>query len=179
MLRVHMKPNVLNWMYKVASSMRHYWHWRRPVAFVIFVTFFNSLLGPAFAQDKASASYNNTDTTHKIIQKTKKQPKVFSTPTEKYQVTNQRKALNSSIYKPYLEFGGAKYFNQATNVAGIYDLFIPLLQQEDQLLFADLRIFDRSGSAAEGNFHLGFRKLLTPKQLFGILGAFDYKKSVN
>ncbi len=81
-------------------------------------------------------------------------------------------------YQPYFELGGAKYFNQHSNVAGIYDLFIPLLQTEDQLVFTDLRVFDRSGSAFEGNVHLGYRKLfLDKKQLIGVYAAFDRKRS--
>src|SRR3990172_9920061 len=84
-------------------------------------------------------------------------------------------------YQPYFEMGGAKYFNQNSSVAGIYDLFIPLYQQkEDQIFFTDLRIFDRSGSSFEGNVHLGYRKIfLDTKQMFGIYGSFDRKRSDN
>lgn len=83
-------------------------------------------------------------------------------------------------YQPYFEIGGAKYFNQKSKVAGIYDLFIPLLQTEDQLFFTDLRIFDRSGSSSEANVHLGYRKLLpNTNEMFGIYGAYDYRKSVS
>lgn len=82
-------------------------------------------------------------------------------------------------YQPYFELGGIKYFNQASNVSEIYDLFIPLYQQQNnQLFFTDLRIFDRSGSSFEGNAHFGYRKLyLDTKQMFGIYGAFDRKRS--
>lgn len=82
-------------------------------------------------------------------------------------------------YQPYFEVGGAKYFNQTSSVAGIYDLFIPLCQQrDDQLLFTDLRIFDRSGSSFEGNAHFGYRKLYPDaKQMFGVYAAFDRKRS--
>ncbi|EKD46073.1 MAG: hypothetical protein ACD_69C00029G0006 [uncultured bacterium] len=84
-------------------------------------------------------------------------------------------------YQPYFEMGGAKYFNQNSSVAGIYDLFIPLYQQkEDQIFFTDLRIFDRSGSSFEGNVHLGYRKIfLDTKQMIGVYGAFDRKRSDN
>ncbi|HJZ23914.1 MAG TPA: inverse autotransporter beta domain-containing protein [Candidatus Babeliales bacterium] len=88
---------------------------------------------------------------------------------------------NQNRYKPYFELGGAKYFNQNSNAAGIYDLFIPLYQQKgDQIFFTDLRIFDRSGSSFEGNVHLGYRKIfLDTKQMFGIYGSFDRKRSDN
>jgi hypothetical protein len=81
-------------------------------------------------------------------------------------------------YKPYVEIGEAKYFNHPSNVAGAYDLFIPLYQPKDnQLLFSDLRIFDRSGSSFEVNAHLGYR-ILCPdtKQIFGVYGSFDRRK---
>ncbi len=81
-------------------------------------------------------------------------------------------------YQPYFEIGGAKYFNQKSKVAGIYDLFIPLLQTDDQLFFTDLRLFDRSGNSSEGNFHIGYRKLFpSSNKMLGIYGAFDLKKS--
>lgn len=86
--------------------------------------------------------------------------------------------LSQNKYQPYFELGGAKYFNQKSSVAGIYDLFIPLLQNDNQLLFTDLRIFDRSGNSSEGNLHLGYRKLYPDtRKVFGIYGAFDCKRS--
>ncbi|CAL7964388.1 large repetitive protein [Gammaproteobacteria bacterium] len=86
--------------------------------------------------------------------------------------------LSQNKYQPYFEIGGAKYFNQSSSAAGIYDLFVPLLQSYDQLLFTDLRIFDRSGSSFEGNAHVGYRKLYPgTRQLFGIYGAFDCRNS--
>ena len=83
-------------------------------------------------------------------------------------------------YKPYFEVGGAKYFNQSSKFAGVYDAFIPLLQNDDILLFTDARIFDRSGSSFEGNVHLGYRKLYSgTNQMFGAYGAFDRRRSAN
>ncbi len=81
-------------------------------------------------------------------------------------------------YQPYVEVGGARYFNQNSNTAGLYDLFIPILQTNDQIFFTDLRIFDRSGASFESNVHLGFRKLfLDKKQMFGVYTAYDHKRS--
>ncbi|MEI8055117.1 MAG: inverse autotransporter beta domain-containing protein [bacterium] len=94
-------------------------------------------------------------------------------------------ASSSSIkaqnkYQPYFELGGAKYFNQKSSTASIYDLFIPLLQKDNQLFFTDLRILDRSGSSFEGNAHIGYRKLYSAtKQIIGIYGAFDRRHSDN
>ena len=154
------------------------YHKRRVIAASVLLSFFSSLISPAFAEEAASKNEAFTSSFYRAAGQTAPQkPKKFSS---KKSTNKSRAQINSklaSTYKPYLEVGGAKYFNQATNVSGIYDLFIPLLQQEDQLLFTDIRIFDRSGSAVEGNFHLGYRKLLDPSQMFGIYGAFDYKKS--
>lgn len=98
----------------------------------------------------------------------------LSSPT----LSQENKENKENKYKPYLEIGGAKYFNQNSNVAGIYDLFVPILQNENHLFFTDLRIFDRSGSSFEGNAHLGFRKIdLDKKQMIGIYGAFDHRIS--
>ena len=84
-------------------------------------------------------------------------------------------------YRPYLELGGIKYFNQQSSGAGIYDLFLPLLagrQDNKGLLFADLRIFDRTGSSFEGNTHLGYRHLFNEtKQMIGIYASFDRRRS--
>jgi hypothetical protein len=73
---------------------------------------------------------------------------------------------------------GGRYFNHPSSVAGSYDLFIPLYQPKDnQLLFSDLRIFDRSGSSFEGNAHFGYRILcLDTKQIFGVYASFDRRK---
>ena len=42
-------------------------------------------------------------------------------------------------YQPYFELGGIKYFNQYTKGAGVYDLFLPLIQKENRLIFTDLK----------------------------------------
>ena len=79
-------------------------------------------------------------------------------------------------YHTYLEVGASKYFNQSSSAAMVYDLFIPLWQREDRLLFSDLRIFDRSGSQFEGNAYLGYRYLdEANRRIFGIYGAYDRK----
>ena len=86
--------------------------------------------------------------------------------------------LSSNKYQPYFELGGIKYFNQYTKGAGVYDLFLPLIQKENRLIFTDLRIFDRTGSSSEGNAHLGYRQLFSEtKQMIGIYGSFDRKRS--
>jgi hypothetical protein len=109
--------------------------------------------------------------------------KEFSTEADQTESVN-KPALNHynypNKYQPYVELGGLKYFNQNSSVASIYDLFIPLHQSdnENHLVFTDLRLFDRSGASFEGNIHLGYRKLfLDTNSIFGLYGAFDRKRS--
>ncbi len=80
-------------------------------------------------------------------------------------------------YLPYMELGGQKHLNQPSNVAGVWDLFIPLLQKENKLLFTDMRIFDRRGGSLEGNFHLGYRSMLGEEKMFGYYGSYDLRRS--
>jgi hypothetical protein len=82
-------------------------------------------------------------------------------------------------YWPYIQLGGAKFFNidTAKGALGV-DVFAPLWQQQSQLVFAHLRLFDRSGPPFEGNFHVGYRQLdLERDHLYGVYGAFDRKHS--
>ena len=81
-------------------------------------------------------------------------------------------------YQAYLELGFQKHFNQLSSAAAVYDLFIPLVQRDGQLFYTDMRLFDRSGKSAEGNFHLGYRRLDRGRELIlGIYGAYDQRRS--
>lgn len=150
-------------------------YWRRIVALTVLLTFLNSLVAPVFAADVAVKKNKEFINEAHQVNRSVARPKEFKS-TINVRV-RPKELFSNNEYNPYLEFGGVKYFNQTANVAGIYDLFIPLLQSEDRLLFADLRIFDHSGSSAEGNLHLGYRRLVDAQQLFGLYGAFDYKRS--
>jgi len=89
---------------------------------------------------------------------------------------NQNKIPNK--YRPYVEVGAVKHINQTSRGAAIYDLFIPIYQKDSQLIFTDLRLFDRTGKSIEGNIHLGYRKLYPDlKNMFGIYGAYDHRRS--
>ncbi|CAL7962278.1 Protein translocase subunit SecA (modular protein) [Gammaproteobacteria bacterium] len=174
----------------------HYWHWRRLVCLVVLMTFSSSLFAPVFASYQPTINEADTITkAHKEKQNRENEEgkhesisgpiklKVNNNETGTYfspQIDSLENKIFSSQnkYQPYLEIGGIKHFNQVSSAAGIYDLFIPLLQTDDQILFTDLRIFDRSGSSSEGNLHLGFRKLYpNTRQMFGIYGAFDCRRS--
>lgn len=110
--------------------------------------------------------------------KSNRNPGAIDIINKKIDSDNKNSAEVRNKYQPYLTIGGAKYFNQSSDVAGIYDLFIPLLQNDDNVFFTDLRIFDRSGSSFEGNAHIGYRTLLSnSNQMFGVYGSFDRKKT--
>lgn len=192
---------------KEITKIEQYWCWRRVISLVLLITFPSTLLTPTLAyssqnlHDKTQpAAEFNIDPKSETKSQTNKNKKVITIGKETPVINNLRVnsiAGNYAIkdkpfqndtnsleifpkhnkYQPYFELGGAKYFNQKSKAAGIYDLFIPLLQTDEQLFFTDLRIFDRSGSSSEGNFHLGYRKLFPNNKMIGIYGAFDLKKS--
>jgi len=96
-------------------------------------------------------------------------------------VSNANQSYISKLnYLSYLQIGSSSHFirGQGYNGEAIStDLFIPLWQSENRLFFTDLRMLDRSGAELEGNFHLGYRHLLSEKQLYGIYAVFDSKQS--
>ncbi len=193
---------------KRATIFSGFWYWRRSISWVVLVTFISFLLEPVFATfepmvnekeredftQRKSEAQNNTGVTKiresaakaiglkevKIKASNIKDSDIKRIGIKKAKALTDGMFLAKNNYQPYLEVGGVKYLNQHVNAAGVYDLFLPLLQTADQLLFTDLRIFDRSGSAFEGNAHLGFRKLYPANgQMVGVYAAFDRKRSNN
>ena len=189
------KSNVKNKSIVVDSllfiiKLKTYWYWRRVVSLVVLITFSSSILSPVFASNQLMpsvvANQNNVDrvAVNADVKTKKIKPHNLRLSPPPVSIKPQfGKAQNKLFstqnkYQPYFEIAGVKHSNQVSKAAGIYDLFIPLLQSDDRLLFADFRIFDRSGSASEGNLHLGFRKLFPDtRQMFGVYGAFDRKIS--
>ena len=173
-----------------AARLKKYWHWRRVVSLIVLITFSNSILSPVFALSQLMlsvvANQNNVGrgaiNANVKIKKTKLRNLRLSPPLvsikPRFSEVQNKPFSTKNKYQPYFEMGGVRHFNQVSKAAGICDLFIPLLQSDDRLLFADFRIFDRSGSASEGNLYLGFRKLFPDTgQMFGVYGAFDRKRS--
>ena len=178
-----------------------FWHWKRTTACVVIITFATSLISPTFASINYSKEQLKQQSKNKEkvndSNNAKSRPVNLSTDIKKSFDNNRYLNVRSqdlkspkkeykflspnNIYQPYFELGGAKYFNQAAAAAGIYDLFIPLYQQtENHLLFTNLRIFDRSGNAFEGNVHIGYRRLYpNSEQMVGVYGSFDRKRSEN
>ena len=89
--------------------------------------------------------------------------------------------LNSSalgVYSPFIEIGGAKHWSRLSSASTSYDLFIPLLQSDNSIIFTDLRIFNHTGKSFEGNAHLGYRYLVDDKDIMcGIYISFDRRQT--
>lgn len=62
---------------------------------------------------------------------------------------------------------------------GRMDLFLPLLQNEHSLLFADIRGMTDSETSLEGNFGLAVRRLFNPDFIVGAYAFFDRRRSPN
>ena len=93
---------------------------------------------------------------------------------------NSKNIAKDFLYIPYVQVGGTRFFNvkNINSSAAVFDFFVPLWQSSQQLVFTDIRFYDRSGKAFEGNIHLGYRHVLPEKQiLYGVYGAFDRKRS--
>ncbi|EKE01974.1 MAG: hypothetical protein ACD_21C00014G0015, partial [uncultured bacterium] len=88
--------------------------------------------------------------------------------------------IAESHYQPYVQLGGS-FFSRAGKTSGMAttDLLIPIWQNNlTDLVFADLRLNDRSDVPFEGNMHLGYRHLSPEsQQMFGVYVAFDRKKT--
>jgi hypothetical protein len=77
---------------------------------------------------------------------------------------------------PWIEFGGA-YSSERSR--GEATLFVPLMQSQSTMLFADFRgkIFEESNS--EGNFSLGLRHMMPNGWNLGVWGGFDLRRTTN
>lgn len=78
------------------------------------------------------------------------------------------------LYRAYFDFTG---IGGGQNDTGQGLLFVPLAQDSESIFFADLRgnIFD--DSSAEGNFGLGYRRMIDDQWIAGGYGFFDVRRS--
>src|SRR3990172_4288394 len=108
-------------------------------------------------------------------------PEDYVRKTEQVKIEPVKKIVQnrSSIdYLPYLEVGGKRFFKAHSKYATSFDLFLPFWQSPEKILFSDLKIYDRPGSAYENNFHLGYRQMsLDREHLYGIFYGFFFKKN--
>jgi len=83
----------------------------------------------------------------------------------------------SSKWQPYFDIK-ARLGNERS--LGSANVFLPLAQSRDRLLFADARFTFDDSSATEGNLGLAYRHRLGDRAqggIFGVYGFFDYRKS--
>lgn len=80
----------------------------------------------------------------------------------------------SPRWNPWIEFGGRVSDGRAIGEA---NLFAPLMQNRDTLVFADVRGMFDDTDAREGNFGLGVRRMLSNGWNLGAYGYFDIRRS--
>ena len=68
------------------------------------------------------------------------------------------KNTDISIYRPYIQIGGAQSFGRINFSSTKVDLFLPVWQTPTKIVFADARAY-YPGSGYEGNIHFGYRQL--------------------
>ncbi len=81
---------------------------------------------------------------------------------------------SSELYLPKLEIslkGGNKRSIVRPGVV------LPILQTRDTLTYVNLIFMGDNNQALEGNFGIGYRRIVNDKQLFGIFGHYDIRKS--
>jgi len=94
-------------------------------------------------------------------------------------ITAPMPAKKITTYLPHISLGGY-YFDHQPRSAGLAELFHPLVQSPNQLFFGDLRAYDKSGSAFEGNLALGYRWIRPQSQhLYGLYASYDRLRSEN
>ena len=78
------------------------------------------------------------------------------------------------LWRPYLELEGR---GTTIRTVGQGNLFVPLWQDSESLLFADLRGLWTDGDAAEGNWGLAYRKILPSEWIVGAHLFYDLRNS--
>lgn len=81
-------------------------------------------------------------------------------------------AHGQDIWRPYTEIEG-RVGNRRD--LGTFELFVPLVQDSGSMLFLNARGFQDDLSAAEGNWGLAYRTILSNEWIFGVNGFFDYR----
>lgn len=84
-------------------------------------------------------------------------------------------------YHSNLTLGGYGYIGENVDIySSEYKLWLPIYGQDSNLIFSELRIFDRSGSSFEGNIHLGYRHIDEGQDiLYGIYLGYDQRRSIH
>lgn len=96
---------------------------------------------------------------------------ILATCTARYA---HAEAIFDTRWGPWFESGGQVSTNRSLGEA---NLFVPLYQDSDTLLFTDLRGMFDDQNAREGNFGLGLRQMLSSGWNVGAYGYLDIRRS--
>lgn len=55
--------------------------------------------------------------------------------------------------------------------------FIPVFQDNSSMLFGDIRLMYTDTQHFEGNFGLGYRKIISSNRIFGVYGFYDVRET--
>ncbi|WP_296458526.1 right-handed parallel beta-helix repeat-containing protein [Rubinisphaera sp.] len=76
------------------------------------------------------------------------------------------------LWQPYLELEGR---GTTIRSAGQGTLFAPIWQDEESLIFADIRGLGTDGDAGEGNFGVAYRKIIDTQYILGANLFYDFR----
>ena len=96
---------------------------------------------------------------------------------DKVATAKQMLVTQQTAYSPNINVAAYYLGNNDAKEAGDFQLFIPIWQQANKLLFTNLRLYDKSSTPLEVNFAVGYRFIHGDNQLFGFYGGFDRLKS--
>ncbi|NML76973.1 hypothetical protein HHL25_22810 [Rhizobium sp. S-51] len=96
---------------------------------------------------------------------------ILATCTARYA---HAESIFDTRWGPWFESGGQVSTNRSLGEA---NLFVPLSQDSDTLLFTDLRGMFDDQNAREGNFGLGLRQMLSSGWNVGAYGYYDIRRS--
>ena len=86
---------------------------------------------------------------------------------------------NSTTYLPYLEIGGTRYFKNQFKWSYGSDLWLPIWQLPNQVLFATLNFINPTGKAVSASATFGYRFYQPEDELLlGIYTGFDMGKDI-
>ncbi|PHR86881.1 MAG: hypothetical protein COA78_37555, partial [Blastopirellula sp.] len=78
------------------------------------------------------------------------------------------------IWSPYVDMNA---YGSNDRWLGQANLFLPLEQSEDSMLFLDFRGLWTDDRSTEGNWGIGYRKILASERIVGVYGFFDHRST--
>jgi parallel beta-helix repeat protein len=97
-----------------------------------------------------------------------------TSPIEIKPSTKEEPRFSKNIWRPHVDITG-KLGNDKS--LGELELFIPVAQQRDRLFFLDMRFQLDDNDETEGNFGLGFRKIIDNIWILGGYAFYDLRES--